>query len=134
MLGLSFKEEGKTIRFDTTINKSWVVKTSVSCCLVLLKEILLLIMLLIMGSNPTTVTKVIVKWCYYCQYNGCDRILFQGRGRRKIGFRHYFNVSYTYRFACHLKIDLLGICYSSQGNNQEWEKGNRNGDHFLLYN
>lgn len=27
-----FKEAGKTIRFDTTINRSWVVKTRVSCC------------------------------------------------------------------------------------------------------
>ena len=36
-------------------------------------------MLLIMGSNPATVTEVIVKRYDYCQYNDCDKIISAAR-------------------------------------------------------
>lgn len=64
MFGLFFRDLEKAIRFGSTINKSWLVKTSVSCCLVLLRwggTKPIAETFLIMGSNPAAVTEVIVK-------------------------------------------------------------------------
>lgn len=76
--GLFFKEARETMRFATAINRSWVVKTKGQLLLGLAGKNPIAETLSI-GSNPATVTEVIVKWYGYCQYNHCDRIVFGAR-------------------------------------------------------
>lgn len=104
MFGLFFKEARETIRFATVINRSWVVKTKGQLLLGLAEKNPIAEMLLIMGSNPATVTEVIVRWYAYCQYNDYDRIV-SGQGKRKMDFRH-ISIIYIYMCAHCLKIEM----------------------------